>query len=177
MRSTYHLLHRIEHRLGFVTHKVFYTRRKQALGTTYALTQAGAAYVAVDVFKRLAIALSVSADALLFDEAERGPDEDLRLQFEALSAMSPEEKQVAKTVLEAMIVKSQVTGAIQYPVIRLEMGLLIQFHHAQHGCHHAFAGGKNGSHKQYLHGLEHPLGKQRGECYASNAQTRLARST
>lgn len=36
---------------------------------------------------------------------ERGQDEDLRLQFEALAAMSPKEEQVAKAVLEAMIVK------------------------------------------------------------------------
>jgi transcriptional regulator with XRE-family HTH domain len=80
--------------------------------------EAGVSQPAVDVFKRLAIALSVSADALLFDEAERGPDEELRLQFEALSAMSPEEKQVAKTVLEAMIVKSQVTGAVAGTIAR-----------------------------------------------------------
>lgn len=45
-------------------------------------------------------------------EGDRGPDEDFRLQFEALAAMSPEEKQVAKAVLEAMIVKNQVSGAI-----------------------------------------------------------------
>lgn len=45
-RSTYHLLHEIEHGLGLICHKVFYTRNKQALGTTYALTKAGAAYVA-----------------------------------------------------------------------------------------------------------------------------------
>ena len=74
--------------------------------------EGGVSQPAVDVLKRLAIALSVSADALLFDESERGPDDDLRLQFEALSAMSPEEKHVAKSVLEAMIVKHQVTGAI-----------------------------------------------------------------
>jgi transcriptional regulator with XRE-family HTH domain len=74
--------------------------------------EGGVSQPAVDVLKRLAIALSVSADTLLFDESERGPDEDLRLQFEALSAMSPEEKQVAKAVLEAMIVKNQVTGAV-----------------------------------------------------------------
>lgn len=45
-RSTYHLLHEIENQLGFITHKVFYTRKKQALGTTYALTRSGAQYVA-----------------------------------------------------------------------------------------------------------------------------------
>ena len=74
--------------------------------------EGGVSQPAADALKRLAIALSVSADALLFDDAERGPDDDLRLQFEALSAMSPEEKQVAKALLEAMIVKHQVTGAL-----------------------------------------------------------------
>jgi hypothetical protein len=43
----------------------------------------------------------------------------LRLQFEALSAMSPEEKQVAKSVLEAMIVKSQVAGAMAGTIARV----------------------------------------------------------
>lgn len=68
---------------------------------------------AVDVLKRLAIALSVSADTLLFDEAERGPDDDLRLQFEAVSAMSAEEKALAKSMLEAIILKNQVAGAVR----------------------------------------------------------------
>lgn len=74
--------------------------------------EGGVSQPAVDVLKRLTIALSVSADALLFDEAERGPDDDFRLQFEALSIMSSEEKQIAKALLEAMIVKHQVTGAV-----------------------------------------------------------------
>jgi transcriptional regulator with XRE-family HTH domain len=81
--------------------------------------EGGVSQPAVDVLKRLAIALSVSADALLFDESERGPDDDLRLQFEALSAMSPEEKQVAKAVLEAMIVKNQVTGTVAGTLARV----------------------------------------------------------
>lgn len=81
--------------------------------------EGGVSQPAVDVLKRLAIALSVSADALLFDESERGPDDDLRLQFEALSAMSPEEKHVAKAVLEAMIVKNQVTGAVAGTLARV----------------------------------------------------------
>lgn len=45
-RSTYYLLHEIENKTGLITHKVFYTKNKQALGTTYALTKSGAAYVA-----------------------------------------------------------------------------------------------------------------------------------
>jgi len=41
---------------------------------------------AVDALKRLAIALRASVDTLLFDETERRPDGELRLQFEAVSA-------------------------------------------------------------------------------------------
>jgi transcriptional regulator with XRE-family HTH domain len=59
----------------------------------------------LEVIRRLAIALSVSADMLIFDKDERGPDDDLRLQFEALSQFSPEEKQIAKTLLESLILR------------------------------------------------------------------------
>lgn len=75
--------------------------------------EGGVSQPAVDVFKRLAIALSVSADALLFDEAERGPDEEFRLQFEALAAMPLEEKQLAKSMLAAIILQNRVSGAVR----------------------------------------------------------------
>ena len=42
---------------------------------------------------------------LIFDSEERSPDDDLRLQFEALKGFSDEEKQVAKTVLESLILQ------------------------------------------------------------------------
>lgn len=74
--------------------------------------EGGASQPAVDIFKRLAVALSVSADALLFDEAERGPDEEFRLQFEALSAMPATEKALARSMLEAIILKNRVAGAM-----------------------------------------------------------------
>lgn len=53
------------------------------------------------------MALSVSADLLLLDKDERGPDEDLRLQFEALTRLDPEEKKVVKTVLESILIKHE----------------------------------------------------------------------
>lgn len=59
----------------------------------------------LDVIRKLAIALSVSADTLVFEDAERGPSDDLRLQFEAMSQFTDEEKQVARTVLEGLILK------------------------------------------------------------------------
>lgn len=61
----------------------------------------------LDVLRRLALALSVSADLLVFDKDERGPDEDLKLEFEALSQFDPEEKAIAKKVLQGLIIQHQ----------------------------------------------------------------------
>jgi hypothetical protein len=44
---------------------------------------------------------------LIFGEGGRGPDEDLRLQFEAVSRFAPEEKKVIKALLEGMILKHE----------------------------------------------------------------------
>ena len=51
------------------------------------------------MIRKLAINLSVSADMLVFDKDERGPDDELKLQFEALQQFTPEEKEVAKAVV------------------------------------------------------------------------------
>jgi transcriptional regulator with XRE-family HTH domain len=69
--------------------------------------ESGTVQPTLDVLRRLAIALSVSADLLLFDKDERGPDEDLRLQFEATSRMSKEEKKIIKALLDGMILKHE----------------------------------------------------------------------
>ncbi len=74
--------------------------------------EGGVSQPTIDALKRLAVALNVTTDSLLFDESERGPDEELRLQFEALSSMPQDEKQLAKALLEALILKHQVAGAI-----------------------------------------------------------------
>jgi hypothetical protein len=50
-------------------------------------------------------AFDVTSDWLLFEETERGPDEDLHLQFEAVAQLLPEEKRVASDVLEGLILK------------------------------------------------------------------------
>jgi hypothetical protein len=54
--------------------------------------------------KRIAM---IDADELIFDENERGPQDDLRLQFEAVSKFSAEEKKVIKSVLEGLILKHE----------------------------------------------------------------------
>lgn len=73
----------------------------------YKRYEGGTSQPTLDVLRRLAVALSVSADTLVFDEAERGPDEDLRLQFEAVSRMSDDDKKVIKALLDGMIIKHQ----------------------------------------------------------------------
>lgn len=75
--------------------------------------EAGHAQPTADALKKLALALHVTTDTLLFEEGEREPDDDLKLRFEAIAAMLPEEQEVAKAVLDAIIVKSQVTGALE----------------------------------------------------------------
>lgn len=69
--------------------------------------ESGSIQPTLDVLRRLAIALSVSADLLVFDKDERGPDEDLKLEFEALSQFDPEEKAIAKKVLQGLIIQHQ----------------------------------------------------------------------
>ncbi|TWB47528.1 hypothetical protein [Nitrospirillum viridazoti] len=49
----------------------------------------------------------VSLDALVFDEAERGPSDEFRLQFEAVSQLPEEDRKVVKALLDGMIVKHQ----------------------------------------------------------------------
>jgi len=50
--------------------------------------ESGSSQPTLDVIRKIAVALSVSADELIFDENERGPQDDLRLQFEAVLSES-----------------------------------------------------------------------------------------
>ncbi|RNM05347.1 hypothetical protein EF878_12410 [Dickeya undicola] len=43
----------------------------------------------------------------LFDDHERGPSDDLALQFEAVSGMPEEERRIIKALLDGMILKYQ----------------------------------------------------------------------
>ncbi len=67
--------------------------------------EAGTAQPTLDALVNLAQALHVSLDNMVFDEGERGPPDELRLQFEAISQFTPEEKEVARTVLESLILR------------------------------------------------------------------------
>jgi len=49
----------------------------------------------------------VATDELVFEEGGRGPDEELRLQFEAIARFSPEEKKTVREVLDSLILKHE----------------------------------------------------------------------
>lgn len=55
----------------------------------------------------IAFGLGISIDNLVFEEGERGPDDELLLQFGALSRMPPEETRIVKALLDGRIVKYQ----------------------------------------------------------------------
>lgn len=67
--------------------------------------EAGTSFPTLDIFRKIVLALGVSADEMIFGEDERGPDEDLRLQFEAVTKLDAEEKAVIKELIEGMLLK------------------------------------------------------------------------
>jgi transcriptional regulator with XRE-family HTH domain len=69
--------------------------------------EAGASQPTLEVIRNLAITLGVSSDQLLFGKDERGPDESLKLQFEAVSRFDPEAKKVVQQVLASMILQQE----------------------------------------------------------------------
>jgi len=69
--------------------------------------EGGQSQPTLDAIRKLAIALSVSADMLLFETDERGPDEELKLQFEAVCRLDPEEKKVIRSVIESILLRHE----------------------------------------------------------------------
>ena len=49
---------------------------------------------------------------LLFDEHARGSDEEFKLQFEALKRLTPEERKMAKTLLQGLLMTHDAKQAI-----------------------------------------------------------------
>ncbi len=67
--------------------------------------EAGTAQPTLETLVRLAKELHTTLDDLVFGDEQRGPNDDLRLQFEALSQFDEEECKIAKAVLESLILK------------------------------------------------------------------------
>jgi len=79
-------------------------------------TEGGGSQPTLEVIRKLAIALSVSADVLIFDEGERGPEDSLKFQLETIARFDEEDKRVAQAVLERLILKSQAKQSLQRQV-------------------------------------------------------------
>jgi len=69
--------------------------------------ESGDTQPSLEVIRKIALALNISADVLLFDEDERGVSNDFKMQFEALSQLPAEEQRVVMEVLESLIIKYQ----------------------------------------------------------------------
>lgn len=68
--------------------------------------EAGSAQPSLDGLKKIALALHVSLDELVFDANERGPQgERLTLLFEAVATLPPDEQRIVQAVLDGLIVK------------------------------------------------------------------------
>ncbi|MFI4941518.1 MAG: helix-turn-helix domain-containing protein [Burkholderiales bacterium] len=57
----------------------------------------------LEVIRKLAVALGVSADTLVFDEHERDPDDRLKLQFEAVSKLDEKEREAIETMIAGVL--------------------------------------------------------------------------
>jgi transcriptional regulator with XRE-family HTH domain len=69
--------------------------------------EAGATQPSLDALKKIAVALGVTTDFLLFDEEERGPEDELRLQFDVIARMEEDEKRIIRELIDGMILKYQ----------------------------------------------------------------------
>jgi transcriptional regulator with XRE-family HTH domain len=69
--------------------------------------EAGASQPTLDAIRNLAKTLHVSSDELLFGKTGRGPDEDLRFQFEAVSKFDAEDRKTARALLDGLILRHQ----------------------------------------------------------------------
>ena len=69
--------------------------------------EAGSSQPTLDVIRNLAVALGTTSDQMLFDKEERGPDDDLRLQFEAVSRFDAEDRKTARALLDGLILRHE----------------------------------------------------------------------
>jgi transcriptional regulator with XRE-family HTH domain len=71
--------------------------------------EAGTSQPTLDVLRNLALALNTSADSLLFNPDERGPETpSLRLRLEALDQLHPDEQANVLAMIEGALLRHQV---------------------------------------------------------------------
>lgn len=65
--------------------------------------QAGTSEPSAEALRKLTTSLHVTTDSLLFEDGERGPDERLKLQFEAVSHLDEKEREAVETVIASVL--------------------------------------------------------------------------
>jgi transcriptional regulator with XRE-family HTH domain len=69
--------------------------------------EAGTAQPSLEALKKIALAMSVTIDSLVFENNERGPNDEFKLQFEAVCQLPDDDKRAVKALLEGMLIKHQ----------------------------------------------------------------------
>jgi transcriptional regulator with XRE-family HTH domain len=69
--------------------------------------EAGTSAPTLDVLRNVATSLNVTIDSLVFEERERDPDEDLLLAFEATRHLDTDEREMVKSLIEAVVLKHE----------------------------------------------------------------------
>jgi transcriptional regulator with XRE-family HTH domain len=67
--------------------------------------EAGSAQPTLEGLIKLAQALHVSLDELVFEEGERGPSDKMKFLFEAIGRLNEDEQAIIQELLEGMILK------------------------------------------------------------------------
>lgn len=70
----------------------------------------------IDVFRRIALALNVSADTLLFEAGERNPEDRLKLQFEAMLKLDEHERDAMELVIASVLHMHDAKRWTQVPI-------------------------------------------------------------
>ncbi|MGA3184286.1 MAG: helix-turn-helix transcriptional regulator [Candidatus Dormibacteria bacterium] len=70
--------------------------------------EAGKAEPTLEILRKLARGLGVTGDALLFDETERGPQQEtFRMRLEAIDRLDPAEVKTLEEVVDGLLLKHE----------------------------------------------------------------------
>ena len=65
--------------------------------------EAGTSQPSAEALKKIALTFSLTTDWLLFEDTERGPDDRLKLQFEAVSKLDEKEREAVETMIAGVL--------------------------------------------------------------------------
>ena len=80
--------------------------------------EAGTSQPSIDGLKKIAVLLSVSTDELIFGDTGRDPAAHLKLHFEAVARLNPDEQQTVLNVIDGLMLKHQALQLFDRPAIK-----------------------------------------------------------